>query len=144
MTTLKYCLLGLVILFVIEAVHSLGESCISSSDCADTECCVEVERRVRRFIFGSSKGTCQARRYQGQACHVFLVHAFGNPNLYMNYCPCEEGLFCHGDTVDVHGSQHVHHNPKCIPAAEVSTAQAQNTPSSTLPPSNPEVISAGF
>lgn len=66
------------------------------------------------------------------------------PNLYMSYCPCEEGLVCHGDSVDVHGSQHVHHNPKCLPAAEVSTAQVQNTPSSTLPPSNPEVISAGF
>lgn len=106
---------------------------------------MSLEKRMRRFIFGSSTGSCHARRYQGQACHVFLVHEFGNPNMYMNYCPCEEGLVCRGETVDVHGTQHVHHNPKCIPAGEATTAQAQNSPSSTLiPPAHPEVISAGF
>lgn len=129
--------------YSLQPVHLLGESCTSSADCGDTECCVAEDRRMRRFLFGPSKGTCHARRYQGQTCHVFLIHDFGNPNMYMNYCPCEEGLTCRGETVDIHGSQHVHHNPKCIPADQTTTTQAQNSPSSTGP-STGEVTLIGW
>ncbi|KAK3605835.1 hypothetical protein CHS0354_002472 [Potamilus streckersoni] len=96
-------------------------SCKSSVDCGDTECCVAMDKRMRRFLFSLS-GNCRPRRYQGQACHVFITKDPFNPNFYLNYCPCEEGLECRGTIIDgANGPHAVHHDPKCLPIQATNT-----------------------
>ena len=88
---------------------------------------MEDDRRFKRFIFGTSLGFCHANRYQGEACHVYHHHALGNPDMYLDYCPCDTGLVCKGTTVD----GNIHHNPVCVPGSD-STTKGQ-TVSSTSP-----------
>ena len=82
------------------------------------ECCVAIDRRARakRFLWINGQGTCHARRYQGQTCHVFVTHEPGHADIFLNYCPCDEGLACQGH---INGTHHI--NPKCIPEAEAIT-----------------------
>ena len=112
-----------IVMQVICAQLSPLKSCTSSDQCGPDACCVANDRKKagKRFIFHSSGGSCRPKRYQGQVCHVYLQTDFGNPNMYLNYCPCDVGLTCRGQTVESHTGGDIHHNPRCIPAGDAST-----------------------
>ncbi|KAJ8301976.1 hypothetical protein KUTeg_020963 [Tegillarca granosa] len=120
-------------MFIVKVTYCQDKVCTSQDDCDETHCCATLETKraghLKRFIFGSSKSVCKPRRYQGQACHVYLNHDFSNPDIFLDYCPCEEGLECRGTTID----GQIHHNPKCLPMASTTTTTSK-PPMTTTPP----------
>ena len=69
------------------SVHQAAGECRNSQDCSPDECCVRsTGARQHRF--------CLPLRQSGEACR--LTQNLGNPSnlVYLNLCPCANGLVC--------------------------------------------------
>ncbi|KAK3100989.1 hypothetical protein FSP39_000034, partial [Pinctada imbricata] len=99
-----------------------GQQCTHQSDCATGLCCAHdgflgKKRGVKRLFFDGfnqhDHGKCMSYRKTNETCMPFMTHDIFNHELFENFCPCEKGLECRGESVDEGPHSISHRNPKC-------------------------------